>query len=105
LRIFIDVVKLAVEEIRQCWQLAKNSETKLAKSAYMSLVYMNILFLPVYLIPILYTFVIIGGSLYYGSVLLLGLLFTIPFILFVLWIKVKVYPLMKQNLIKKNKSA
>ena len=33
------------------------------------------------------------------------LLFNLPFVLFVLWIKVKMYPILKQNLLKKNKSA
>lgn len=96
---------LTVEEIKQCWQLAKSAETKKVKALYMSLVYMNSLFLPVYLIPLLYTFVIVGGAVYYGPVLLLGLLFNIPFVLFVLWIKVKFYPILKQNLLKKNISA
>lgn len=105
LRIFFDVVTRTLEEIKECRGLAKDADTNRTKATYMSLAYMNIIFIPVYLIPLLYTFVIVIGAVFYGPILLAGLLFNIPFVLFVLWIKVKVYPVMKQNLINKNISA
>ncbi len=65
----------------------------------MSLMYLNWLFLIVYIIPILYSFVIIAGAFFYGPIVLLGLLFSIPFTLFVFWIRTRVYPVMKSNLL------
>lgn len=105
MRIFFDVIMRTVEEIKGCLRLARDAKTNRAKATYMSLVYMNLLFLPVYLIPLLYTFVIVIGAIFYGPILLVGLLINIPFVLFVLWIKVKVYPVMKRNLLNKNISA
>ncbi len=66
MRIFFDVVKRTLEEIKECLGLAEDADTNRAKATYMSLVYMNILFLPVYLIPFLYTFVIGIGAVFYG---------------------------------------
>jgi hypothetical protein len=79
----INIVIDAINEIKDCWHLAKQAPSKVHKGTYLSLMYMNVLFLPVYLIPILYSIMILGGSFLYGPIVLLGLLFTIPFILFV----------------------
>lgn len=45
----------------------------------------------------IYSLVMIGGAFIYGPIVLLGHILNIPFILFVLFIKVKAYPSMKEN--------
>ncbi|WNF22744.1 hypothetical protein [Mesobacillus jeotgali] len=98
----LNIIKVAVREIKELHLLAKQTSIVLHKGKYMSLLYLNILFLIVYIIPILYSMVIIGGTFIYGPIVLLGLLFTIPFILFVLWIRLKAYPVMKKNYLEKS---
>jgi hypothetical protein len=95
----LNVIKETVSEIKELSYQAKKTSNVPYKGKYMSLVYLNILFLIVYIIPICYSFIIIGGTLFYGPIVLLGLLFSIPFIFFVLWIKTKVYPVMRNNLL------
>lgn len=72
------------------------------REKHLSLAYMNVLFLIVYSIPILYSFVIIGSTFFYGPIVLLGLLFSIPFILLVYWVKTRVYPAMKINFLNRD---
>ncbi|WP_186580342.1 hypothetical protein [Aquibacillus kalidii] len=97
LNLFVEIIGITIGEIIECKQVSNNSEDKTEKLKYLSLLVMNILFLLVYLIPIIYSFVIIVGAFIYGPIVLLGLLLCIPFILFVLFIKVKAYPEMKRN--------
>jgi len=97
LRIFVDVVKITIEEIKECRKQSLQANTNLEKWKYASLLMMNILFLPVYLIPVIYSIVIICSSFLYGPITLLGLVLCIPFIIFVGLIKAKVYPVMKEN--------
>lgn len=56
---------------------------------------------PGHLIPVLYTITVIAGAFIYGPIVLLGLLFSIPFLLFVALIKLKAYPTMKRNYLSK----
>jgi|GEM_PF-6498191 len=97
LNLFVDIFKVTINEIKECKQLSRSAATKTEKVKYMALISMNLIFFPVYLIPIIYSVVMIGGAFMYGPIVLLGLIFTIPFILFILFIKVKVYPLMMEN--------
>jgi len=97
LKMFIDVVVSTIDEIKECRRRSQDGESNLEKGKYTSLLMMNILFLPVYFIPIIYSLVMIGGSFFYGPIVLLGLIICIPFILFVGLIKAKVYPVMKEN--------
>ncbi|MBT2678693.1 hypothetical protein J7E38_06730 [Bacillus sp. ISL-35] len=93
------MIKEALSEIKELHHQAKQTKNAASKGKYMSLVYLNVLFLIVYVIPILFSFVIIAGVFFYGPIVLLGLLFSIPFTLFVLWIRTRVYPVMKSNLL------
>jgi hypothetical protein len=98
----LKVINDAVSEIKELFYQSKQLSNASCKGKYMSLVYLNILFLIVYIIPIFYSIIIVGGSFFYGPIDLLGLLFSIPFIFFVFWIKTKVYPVMKDNFLDRN---
>ncbi|WP_079506464.1 hypothetical protein [Mesobacillus jeotgali] len=93
------MIKDAINEINELLLQAKQAESVASKGQYMALVYMNVLFMIVYTIPILYSFIVLCGIFYYGPIVLLGLLFSIPFILFVFLVKTKLYPVMKSNLL------
>lgn len=101
MKMLIDVVEITINELKECWARSKNAETKKEKAKYLSLVYLNVLFFPVYLIPVLYTITVIAGTFIYGPIVLLGLLFSIPFLIFVALIKLKAYPTMKSNYLSK----
>ena len=93
------MIQEALKEIKELHQQAKQIEIIASKGKYRSLMYLNVLFIIVYTIPVLYSFVVIAGAFFYGPIVLLGLLFSIPFTLFVLWIRTRVYPVMKSNLL------
>ncbi|WP_216830397.1 hypothetical protein [Alkalihalobacterium elongatum] len=102
LRLFIDIIKMTAAELKDCWKGVQEAETKVEKAKYMSLVYMNILFFPVYLIPLISSLFIIGSSFVYGPLLLFGLLFTVPFMLVVIVVMLKLYPKVKSNYLNSN---
>ncbi|WP_223592664.1 hypothetical protein [Neobacillus bataviensis] len=98
LKLFVDILKITANEINECKQKSRSAAAT-DKVKYIFLLIMNIMFFPVYLIPIIYSLVIVGGAFIYGPIVLLGLIFTIPFTLFILFIKLKAYPIMKANLL------
>ncbi|RFB10239.1 hypothetical protein DZB84_23005 [Bacillus sp. HNG] len=65
LNMFVDIVKMTINEIKVCKQKSRSAGSKIEKTKYLTLVYVNILFLPVYLIPVLYSIAIIIGSFIY----------------------------------------
>ncbi|MBU9720267.1 MULTISPECIES: hypothetical protein [Bacillaceae] len=105
LRIFIDIIQVMLEEVKECWGDFKRANTKTEKSLFISLAYMNILFLIVYVIPMLSSLIIIGSSFVSGPLALIALLFTIPFMALVIAARLKLYPIVKQNYLKKVRST